>query len=73
MAVRKMKPVTPGQRHKIVSDFEAVTKGTPEKSLLSPKIKTGGRDNTGKMTMRYIGGGHKKRYRVIDFKRNNFV
>ncbi len=70
MAVRKMKPVTPGQRHKIVSDFEAVTKGTPEKSLLSPKIKTGGRDNTGKMTMRYIGGGHKKRYRVIDFKRN---
>ncbi len=70
MAVRKMKPVTPGQRHKVVSDFASVTASTPEKSLLSPMKRSGGRNNTGKMTMRYIGGGHKKRYRVIDFKRD---
>jgi len=65
-----MKPVTPGQRHKVVSGFEAVTTQTPEKSLLSPVRNSGGRNNTGKMTMRYIGGGHKKRYRVVDFKRD---
>jgi len=70
MAARKLKPVTPGQRHKVTSNFEAVTKSTPEKSLLSPKKRTGGRNNTGKMTMRYIGGGHKKRIRVVDFKRD---
>jgi len=69
MAARKMKPVTPGQRHKVTSNFEAVTQNTPEKSLLSPKKRSGGRNNSGKMTMRYIGGGHKKRYRVVDFKR----
>ncbi len=69
MAAKKLKPVTPGQRHKIVSDFGSVTASTPEKSLLCPVRKTGGRNNNGKMTMRYIGGGHKKRYRVIDFKR----
>ncbi len=70
MAVRKIKPVTPGQRRKIVSTFEEITAGTPEKSLLEGKSKSGGRNNTGKMTMRYIGGGHKKRYRIIDFNRN---
>ncbi len=70
MAARKLKPVTPGQRHKVTSNFEAVTKSTPEKSLLSPKKRSGGRNNSGKMTMRYIGGGHKKRYRVVDFKRD---
>ncbi|MCH2235475.1 MAG: 50S ribosomal protein L2 [Crocinitomicaceae bacterium] len=70
MGVRKLKPMTPGQRHKISSDFANVTKSTPEKSLLAPIKKSGGRNNTGKMTMRYIGGGHKRRYRVIDFKRN---
>ncbi len=69
MAAKKINPVTPGQRHKVTSNFEAVTSGTPEKSLLSPFKKSGGRNNVGKMTMRYIGGGHKKRYRVIDFKR----
>jgi len=70
MAVRKLKPTTPGQRHKVIGVFDTITSSTPEKSLLAPIRKTGGRNNTGKMTMRYIGGGHKKRYRVIDFKRN---
>jgi large subunit ribosomal protein L2 len=70
MAVRKLKPVTPGQRFKVISTFEEITKTTPEKSLLEPYKKSGGRNNTGKMTMRYIGGGHKKRYRIIDFKRD---
>ncbi len=70
MAVRKLKPVTPGQRHKIISDFDDITKSTPEKSLLKPLHKSGGRNNQGRMTMRYIGGGHKKRYRMIDFLRN---
>ena len=65
-----MKPVTPGQRHKVVSNFETVTTNTPEKSLLRPKKRSGGRNGSGKMTMRYIGGGHKKRYRVVDFKRD---
>lgn len=70
MGLRKLKPMTPGQRHKIISDFNSVTADKPEKSLLASKKKSGGRNNDGKMTMRYIGGGHKKRYRVIDFKRN---
>jgi large subunit ribosomal protein L2 len=70
MAVRKLKPTTPGQRHKVASTFEAITASSPEKSLVKGAKKTGGRNNTGKMTMRYIGGGHKKKYRVIDFKRN---
>jgi large subunit ribosomal protein L2 len=70
MAVRKLKPVTPGQRHKIIGTFEEITKSTPEKSLLRPLKKSGGRNHTGKMTMRYIGGGHKRRYRVIDFLRD---
>lgn len=70
MAVRKLKPVTPGQRHKIISAFDTITKATPEKSLLRPLKKSGGRNVNGKMTMRYIGGGHKKMYRVIDFLRN---
>ena len=70
MAIRKLKPVTPGQRHKIISTFDEITEVTPEKSLLKPLKKTGGRNNSGRMTMRYIGGGHKRRYRVIDFLRN---
>jgi large subunit ribosomal protein L2 len=69
MPVRKIKPVTPGQRHKIASTFETLTSATPEKSLLRPLSKTGGRNGNGKRTMRYIGGGHKKMYRVIDFLR----
>lgn len=70
MTARKLKPVTPGQRYKVTSNFEAVTKSTPEKSLLSPKKRSGGRNNSGKMTMRYIGGGHKQRLRVVDFRRD---
>ena len=69
MAVRKLKPVTPGQRHKIIGAFDTITASTPEKSLLEPIRKTGGRNNQGRMTMRYIGGGHKRKYRIIDFKR----
>ncbi|PWE01292.1 50S ribosomal protein L2 [Marinilabilia rubra] len=70
MAVRKLKPTTPGQRHKIIGAFDTITSGVPEKSLLRPLKKSGGRNHSGKMTMRYIGGGHKRKYRVIDFKRN---
>ena len=70
MAVRKIKPVTPGQRHKIAGSFETLTSTPPEKSLLRPLKKSGGRNGNGKMTMRYIGGGHKKMYRVIDFLRD---
>jgi large subunit ribosomal protein L2 len=70
MAVRKLKPVTPGQRHKIVGAFDTITASTPEKSLLEPLRKSGGRNNQGRMTMRYIGGGHKRKYRIIDFKRD---
>src|SRR5512133_1765363 len=70
MAVRKIKPVTPGQRHKIAGTFDTITSTVPEKSLLRPIRKTGGRNVNGKRTMRYIGGGHKKMYRVIDFLRN---
>ena len=70
MGLRKLKPTTPGQRHKIISTFEEITTDKPEKSLLAPIKKSGGINNTGKMTMRYRGGGHKRRYRIIDFKRN---
>jgi large subunit ribosomal protein L2 len=70
MAVRKLNPVTPGQRHKIVGAFDTITASTPEKSLLQPIRSTGGRNSQGRMTMRYIGGGHKRKYRFIDFKRD---
>ena len=69
MAVRKLKPTTPGQRHKIIGAFDKITASAPEKSLVVGKRKTGGRNSSGKMTMRYIGGGHKQKYRFIDFKR----
>jgi large subunit ribosomal protein L2 len=69
MAVRKFKPTTPGQRHKIIGAFETITASAPEKSLVRGLTKSGGRNHVGKMTMRYIGGGHKRKYRVIDFKR----
>ena len=69
MAVRKFKPSTPGQGHKIIGTFDTITSSVPEKSLVFGTRKTGGRNNVGKMTMRYIGGGHKRKYRVIDFKR----
>jgi large subunit ribosomal protein L2 len=71
MAVRKLKPITPGQRFKVANTFETVTASKPEKSLVRGTVKrSGGRNHSGKMTMRYIGGGHKKKYRVIDFKRD---
>ena len=70
MAVKKFKPVTAGTRHKIIGTFDEITKSTPEKSLLSPKKSTGGRNSSGKMTVRYIGGGHKQMYRNVDFKRS---
>ena len=71
MALRKLKPTTPGQRFKVSSSFETITSSTPEKSLLGgAKKRSGGRNHSGKMTMRYIGGGHKKRYRIIDFYRD---
>ena len=72
MSVRKLKPVTPGQRFRIVNEYSEVTTSKPEKSLLKPMKKSGGRNNQGRMTMRYKGGGHKRRYRVIDFKRDKF-
>ena len=72
MAVRKLKPNTPGQRHKVARSFDEVTTSIPEKSLLVKQKRTGGRNDRGKMTIRHVGGGHKQRYRIIDFKRNKF-
>lgn len=69
MAIRKLKPVTPTQRFRTVADFSEVTRSEPEKSLLEPLKKSGGRNNRGRITVRHRGGGHKRRYRKIDFKR----
>jgi large subunit ribosomal protein L2 len=73
MAIRKLKPVTPTQRFRTVADFAEITKTTPEKSLLEPLTKSGGRNNTGRITSRRRGGGHKRRYRKVDFKRHNKI
>jgi large subunit ribosomal protein L2 len=70
MALKKFKPTTSSQRFKVISAFDDITASTPEKSLLAPAKKSGGRNNQGKMTMRYMGGGHKQQYRLIDFKRD---
>ena len=70
MSVRKLKPITPGQRFRVVNGFDAITTDKPEKSLLVPNKRSGGRNNSGKMTMKFMGGGHKKKYRIIDFKRD---
>jgi large subunit ribosomal protein L2 len=72
MAVRRLKPNTPGTRFRVVNTYEEITTNIPEKSLTVPVKNSGGRNNSGKMTMRYIGGGHKRKYRIIDFKRNKF-
>ncbi len=72
MGLKKFRPVTPGTRFKVVNDYDVLTASKPEKTLVKPISKSGGRNNTGKMTMRYIGGGHKKQFREIDFKRNKF-
>jgi large subunit ribosomal protein L2 len=69
MALKKLRPTTPGQRFRLAPAFDEITTATPEKSLLAPSKKSGGRNNSGKMTMRYLGGGHKQKYRIIDFKR----
>jgi len=71
MAIRNYKPTTPGRRGASVSDFAEITRTTPEKSLLKPLSKTGGRNSAGRVTTRHIGGGHKRQYRVIDFKRSD--
>ncbi len=70
MGLKKLRPLTPAQRFKLVSDYAEITTNVPEKSLLVTIKKSGGRNNSGKMTMRYIGGGHKQRYRLIDFRRD---
>lgn len=72
MGVKKLNPVTPGTRHRIISDNSDITAGRPEKSLTKGTQRSGGRNNQGKMTMRYIGGGHKRRYRQIDTKRDKY-
>ena len=72
MGVKKLKPITPGQRFRVVNDFEQVTAVKPEKSLVKGKTKSGGRNNSGRMTMRYVGGGHKQKVRAVDFKRDKF-
>lgn len=69
MGIRKYKPTTPGRRGASVADFSEITRSTPEKSLLRPLTKTGGRNNSGRITARHKGGGHKRQYRLIDFKR----
>jgi hypothetical protein len=69
MSVRKLKPITPGQRFRVVNGYDAITTDKPERSLIAPIKNSGGRNSQGKMTMRYTGGGHKQRYRIIDFKR----
>ena len=70
MALKKFRPLTPGQRFKLVGDFSEITTNRPEKSLLATQTRSGGRNESGKMTMRYMGSGHKKQYRIIDFKRD---
>ena len=69
MGVRKLKPTSPGRRHMTVSDFDTITKSTPEKSLLAPQTRSSGRNSYGRITSRHRGGGHKRRYRIIDFRR----
>ena len=70
MALKKYNPTTPGQRFKIISDYDDITATKPEKSLVAGKRSTGGRNSEGRMTIRNVGGGHKKKYRIIDFKRD---
>ena len=72
MAIRRYKPTSPGRRFMTVSMFDEITCSTPERSLLAVKKKTGGRNATGKLTVRHIGGGNKIKYRIIDFKRNKY-
>src|SRR5687768_16409887 len=70
MALKKLKPVTPGTTHRLAPSFDDITASKPEKSLVTTIKKTGGRNSNGRMTMRYIGGGHKQKSREVDFKRD---
>jgi large subunit ribosomal protein L2 len=70
MGIKKLKPTSPGRRFQTVSDFDTITKSTSEKSLLAPKTRSSGRNSYGRITSRHRGGGHKQRYRIIDFRRN---
>ena len=70
MGVKTCKPTSPGRRFQVGATFEEITRSTPEKSLLRPLSKSGGRNANGRITSRHIGGGHKRRYRLIDFKRD---
>ena len=72
MALKKLKPVTPGSRHRLAPSFDDITASKPEKSLVKTVKRSGGRNSNGRLTMRYIGGGHKQKLRDIDFKRNKF-
>ena len=72
MGIRQFKPVTPATRFRSVSDFSEITRGEPERSLTEPRRRTGGRNNKGHITTRHRGGGHKRRYRVVDFRRDKF-
>src|SRR5687768_17889452 len=72
MSIRQFRPMTAGTRFRSVSGFDEITRATPEKSLLEPKKRSGGRNNQGHLTSRHIGGGHKQQYRRIDFKRDKF-
>ena len=72
MALKKLRPITAGTRHRLSPGFEDITESKPEKSLVTTIKKSGGRNSNGRMTMRYIGGGHKQKIRLIDFKRNRF-
>ena len=70
MSVKKLKPISNAQRFRVVNNFDMVTASKPDKTLVSPNKRTGGRNNKGRMTVRHVGGGHKRQYRIIDFKRD---
>tara|TARA_B100000963_G_scaffold357058_1_gene378420 strand:+ start:3575 stop:4402 length:828 start_codon:yes stop_codon:yes gene_type:complete len=72
MPVKKLKPISNAQRFRVVNGFDMITTSKPEKTLLLPNRRTGGRNNKGRMTVRHVGGGHKKKYRIIDFKRDKY-
>ena len=72
MPVKKLKPISNAQRFRVVNNFDMITASKPEKTLISPNKRSGGRNNKGRMTVRHVGGGHKKQYRIIDFKRDKY-
>ena len=72
MSVKKLKPISNAQRFRVVNNFDMLTASKPEKTLLSPSKRTGGRNNKGRMTVKHVGGGHKRQYRIIDFKRDKY-